>query len=571
MRYLCFFGLGFLPFVLPYRVYPDPLLVSSAVAFLLVAILLLSSVFRLGGLVFGRVSLSFLLLGALLVVQGSFLGRVNPTGSFFPGFSLVICSIVVAMFSGMEPLVRARVVRYFALGLVFGGGLNALAAWGQWLDISLGWPFLGRADFNQPGVYGNVGQRNVLVSYLFVSYFAMMYLATAMRVHSRYVMGYALMVGATAAITGSRTAIVYSVVVVVLPLLYRREVRDWLRPGVTLVASFTLVQVLLYFFGSDLTGIERLAVGDAARLDEYAKALGVFRDNWLVGIGMQNYSVGSFEYGVRNYLPTLTGDAWTHPHNLFLMLMAGEGVLGVVLCAFILVLLLFVLSRPDKDGAWCFGVGGLACIFVHSQIEYPLWVFGYFLISCVLLGVVIAEKGRPAKLGSRFLVGVGLILSGGIAIHALYGYSVLVKNYYAVDDASANVERVQEVYRVSINPLISRSADLVVLNYLVPSKGGWKGSYCLFEKMARDVPSYTILDRMGFYAWYAGEGRLANSIWRARQIYYPDVSWDALSALFGAYYVGDREGQWNDFLAREKRSFDGVVPYVLSSSRVCSR
>ncbi|MDT4877426.1 hypothetical protein FQZ97_1129410 [compost metagenome] len=156
-----------------------------------------------------------------------------------------------------------------------------------------------------------------------------------------------------------------------------------------------------------------------------------------------------------------------------------------------------------------------------------------------------------------------------MSLHAVYGYFVLVDNYAAVDGADRNKIRIKEVYAVSVNPLISEAADLVVLNYLVPDRSNWRGGYCLFEGLAHSIPSYTLLDQMGFYAWYAGEVALAESVWRVRKIYYPTRGWDTLRGLFEQYYPGDFAGRWADFMALEQEGFNSAQPFSVARSTLC--
>jgi hypothetical protein len=250
------------------------------------------------------------------------------------------------------------------------------------------------------------------------------------------------------------------------------------------------------------------------------------------------------------------------------MLLAGCGLVGVLASAVIVWLAVYVFKRRGKDSTWMFAVGALGCVFIHSQLEYPLWLFGYFVVFCVLLGIVIEEEGYAIKSFARGLIVFAMAGSGLISVHAVYGYFVLVRNYAPIEGADANRERIHSAYAVSVNPLISQAADLVVLNYLVPSQENWLGGYCLFEKLARTIPSYTLLDNMAFYAWYAGKDRLAQSILLSRSIYYPKRDWGALNGMFQRYYPG-QDKAWLQFVSLESGGFSNVRPYLLTESDVC--
>ncbi|BAN46697.1 hypothetical protein PCA10_09650 [Metapseudomonas resinovorans NBRC 106553] len=512
-----------------------------------------------------------LVAGALLAVQGVFVDSINPVMAASPGISVILAALVVAMFSGAGAAKKIDLTMAFALGLILGGVFNVVAGWGQWLELDLGPLFIGKGELSAGGVYGNIAQRNIFVSYLFITYFAFVYYFSGRSYALRVAPIYGVLVGATVALTGSRAAVVYVLVAVFLPVfLTGKSRRLWLWSGALLLLSNVVTQAYLYYQGGPLTGVERFVYGESFRLDEYRKAFSIFLANLPMGVGMQNYALSSFELGVLDQLPSATGDAWSHPHNLFLMLLAGCGLLGVALSVLIVWLMAYVLRRGGKDDSWAFGAGALACVFIHSQLEYPLWLFGYFVVFCVLLGIVVDEGGYVlTRWGSKVVT----VLMSGVAllsVHAVYGYFVFVQNYASVDGAERNRERLHSVYTVSVNPLISQTADLVVLNYLVPSRENWKGGFCLFEGLARSVPSYTLLDQMGFYAWYAGDFGLASSVWRAREIYFPNRDWETVRGLFERYYPGQSDS-WSDFLRLEKDGFNHVEPYFLSKSDVCRR
>lgn len=572
MSALLLFCLGCVPFVLSFRAYPEPLIVSSLSAFLLLAMLLLLASFRSGGLRFGKVALVLFFVGVALMLHGSLLARDGIVQAALPGFSIVLCALVVAVFGGTEVRERERWAIFFTLGLLAGGVFNVVSAWAQWLGIDLGALFIRPDELNISGVYGNISQRNIFVSYLFITYFAMIFLVSDKAYGIRVGSLYAVLVGLTVALTGSRAAFLYALVALLLPLLTTQSKRSaWLWPGVCLTLALLFMQGVIYLYGDALTGIARFAGGDSVRLDEYGKAIAIFSENWLVGVGMQNYALSSFELSVRDGLPSATGEAWSHPHNLFLMLLAGCGLLGVLISVAVVWLVFRVLRQEERGGRWLFGVGALACVFIHSQLEYPLWMYGYFVVFCVLVGVVVEDAGWSLRRWGRGVVVTAMLGSMAIAVHAMYGYFVLVENYAAVDGAGENERRIHRVYSVAVNPIISEAADLVVLNYLVPSQKDWRGGYCLFERLAHKIPSYTLLDQMGFYAWYAGESALAERIFRARKIYYPKKDWVALEALFEQYYSLELVEQLDEFMKYEKNSFVNAEPFSITASQVCLR
>lgn len=566
------FCLGCVPFILSFRAYPEPLIVSSLSAFLLLAILLLCAALRTGGLRFGKVSLVLLFSGIAIMLHSGLLARGGIVSAVLPGFSTVLCALVVATFSGVDARERERWEVFFALGLVAGGLFNIVSAWGQWLELDLGSIFIGSDDLSTSDIYGNIGQRNIFVSYLFITYFALLFLVSDKSYGVKVGVLYAILVGLTVALTGSRAALLYLLVALLLPLFVAPPKRGaWLRPGICLALALLFMQSFIHLYGDALTGVERFAGGDAVRLDEYGKAVAIFSDNWLVGVGMQNYALSSFEFSVRNGLSSSSGEAWSHPHNLFLMLLVGCGLLGILISIAIFWLTYSVLAQKEKGGGWLFGIGALACVFIHSQLEYPLWMFGYFVVFCVLVGVVVLEEGWSLRGWGRGLVVVVMSGSMAVALHALYGHFVLVENYTAIDGAGENKKRIHKIYSVAVNPVISQASDLVVLNYLVPGQKGWPGSYCLFERLAHEVPSYTLLDQMGFYAWYAGEFSLAESIFKSRKIYYPKKDWVTLEGLFDQYYLGGAAEQWGVFMKRESVFFGGVEPFSVMDSQVCIR
>jgi hypothetical protein len=171
--------------------------------------------------------------------------------------------------------------------------------------------------------------------------------------------------------------------------------------------------------------VDRNVFHDSARLTEFFK---VFSEadtfswsQWLFGVGPGNYP--TFSYQADMVLPPegLVSGTWSHSHNLFSMVFVEFGLLGlVVVLAFVASIAMAALRQPMNLPRF-FSIGAIGLLFIHSNLEFPLWHPWFLVLSCLLLTnlfPVKESKGdsawvKPAVGVSGFLMSMLLLLNVG--------------------------------------------------------------------------------------------------------------------------------------------------------------
>ncbi len=167
---------------------------------------------------------------------------------------------------------------------------------------------------------------------------------------------------------------------------------------------------------------------DSARLTEFSKVFseaGTFSwTQWFIGVGPGNYP--TFSYHADMALPPegLVAGTWLHSHNLFSMIFVEFGLVGLaVVLAFVVSIALAALKAPMNLPRF-FSIGGIGLLFIHSNLEFPLWYLWFLVLFCLLLTNLFDVK--ELKGHSKWLkpvVGVcGLLMVMALLINVGYQY-----------------------------------------------------------------------------------------------------------------------------------------------------
>lgn len=210
-----------------------------------------------------------------------------------------------------------------------------------------------------------------------------------------------------------------SFMMLVVPM-FNVPFRDW------------LTQIGLLQNGSVISLLDREVIQDTARLTEFRKLLlslgGMNELEWLFGVGPGNYP--EFSYSAELGVPpeNLLSATWLHSHNLFTMMFVELGLVGLTLVtSFVGTIAWVALTRPYTLRHF-FSVGALGLIFVHSNLEFPLW-YPWFLSLCCLLLVNLFDvrEVHGDSLTFKPLVGVVfLIMVVAMLVNVGYQYFRIV-------------------------------------------------------------------------------------------------------------------------------------------------
>jgi len=185
---------------------------------------------------------------------------------------------------------------------------------------------------------------------------------------------------------------------------------------------------------------------DSARLTEFSK---VFSEastfswtQWFIGVGPGNYP--TFSYHADMALPPegLVAGTWLHSHNLFSMVFVEFGLVGLaVVLAFVVSITLTALKAPMNLPRF-FSIGGIGLLFIHSNLEFPLWYLWFLVLFCLLLTNLFDVK--ELKGDSKWLKPVvgfcGSLMVLALLINVSY-------QYVRITDVAMNPQRGKQDYQ----------------------------------------------------------------------------------------------------------------------------
>lgn len=231
------------------------------------------------------------------------------------------------------------------------------------------------------GMSSILGQRNLLANYLFCGVLSCLWLIERKESKRWLVLSGLLLLVISLFMTGSRTVLLYLVLLIVLK---RTALNIWhiFAVCIVLVLTFLLMQQL-----SIVTRQETLLnISHNPRWIMANHSLETFWRNPIFGQGL-----GEFAYGMwENSTTIITGVPFIerHAHNLLLHILAECGIFGILVmgyCTFLWV------SLVKKETPWIFwGIIGVQLI--HSMVEFPLWYAQWLCLFGICVGQTMRKQ-----------------------------------------------------------------------------------------------------------------------------------------------------------------------------------
>jgi len=206
--------------------------------------------------------------------------------------------------------------------------------------------------------------------------------------------------------------VILSVMLVVVPK-FNEPVRE------------ALVSIDLLESSSSVSLLDRNITQDSARLTELKKVFSSLDEysvpDLLIGVGPGNYPQFSYQADMNLSPGNISSGVWLHSHNLFTMVFVEFGAAGLALLLIFILTILRVVIRSRFDLRVFFSVGALGIIFVHSNLEYPLWYPWFLFFLCLILSNLFEVKEvvgqssylKPAVVGVIFLAIIFLLVNVG--------------------------------------------------------------------------------------------------------------------------------------------------------------
>ncbi|MTI76265.1 MAG: hypothetical protein FH754_02915 [Marinobacter sp.] len=207
----------------------------------------------------------------------------------------------------------------------------------------------------------------------------------------------------------------------------------FLVPPINQLIRDALVSIEVLEQGKAVSLAERDTFKESARLTELSKVIAsVSESSWkelLVGVGPGNYP--DFSYRADMSLPPegLVAGTWSHSHNVFTMVFVELGLFGLVTLIALVASVAIVALKPVMDLPRFFSIGGIGLIFIHSNLEFPLWYLWFLILFCLFLTNLF--EIRKYRGDSKWLkpgIGVsGLIMIGALLINTGSQYVQIVQ------------------------------------------------------------------------------------------------------------------------------------------------
>lgn len=563
--------LSCLPFLLPFKFYPNGDFVSGFVALFLALI-----VFLISAISNRRFFISWFEIGLLAFSFLAFLrGREFGDISFF----VLLLGAALCISIRTYQVAKEQSLLLFALcaGLLIGGAVNLLAGVVQYFEWESSWHglvFQGELN-GQRQVYGNLGQRNIFGEYLTLGVLSLFLIFSRFKFSLALWSVCVLLVGLLLALSGSRSVLLYVALILSVATLWYFRWSD--RGAVSrsnyaylLLAALSLILAQLIVSHFHITGLGRVMGGEAARVAEWKKALLILSESFPHGVGWGGYPSHSFLMQLEQGIPGGGDTNWGHSHNIFLNLLVELGVWAALPVGLILALGVALWRASVKDARWLFSALAMGVVFIHSNLEYPLWYVGGFFLFLIIVStfplkvysfqMTVWMRGFLSLLGGVMLVFV---------VWTAFGYSKMVRYTYPSNDMLVNMGRIAEFNQLAANPVLTYSADLSSLNYL--RAGGGEERLCRLIQMNKRLPAVELMDGIILDALILEDEELAFRVARSRYRVFPGnsdkVLMSGLDGFTGEYGVDLRKR----FSALKEDDFDFSRSYQLEVPERCQR
>lgn len=442
-----------------------------------------------------KAALYLLAMLAIVAIQAAAIPRPYIAQALIPGIYLVWAVLLMVLGAWLKTVLGLeRVLTAFAWFLFAGGLLQAFAGLVQYLGIA-GWLGALVAYKYTPAVYGNVAQANLFATHLTLGGAALIFLFS--REKLSWVLTFTLVTffAFIVALSASRSVAIYAACLIALSTACYLRNRDkkyfrllsastyfffaficfqylltWINPWLAAQLSDMSLNADAFAYTSALDKLPTASFGLELRISEWHKAWVMFTQSPLLGVGMGNYAWQSFSLqSLPEFNDVLKPQLFGHAHNIFAQLLAETGVLGLTIFVLLLVgwVQQFLRTWPSSH-AWLMG-SVLLILFIHSNLEFPLWYSFFLGIVAFLIGLGDTRTIRvtfSSNLG-RTTAAMALLLIG----------STLVTTFNSFREISTfpnpfvePQEQINSLLAHGGNPILKPYAEIILLAMMPANK-----------------------------------------------------------------------------------------------------
>ena len=440
-----FMGLAILTYLMPWH---SPLgrdFIVNATAFGFVTLGLAAFFWQNSITRISKSVLTWLLLAVLILCQPLFNRIAYPDALMFPVVSLIVVALTAIVGTNIDHkaylLNRLFIAVYIMAIITF--MIQMMQMQGYQIDVK-GW-VIARGNANGGRYDGNFGQANH-AGYAFVlALCGVIYqlqqsfkgqlsapelLIGRYRQHARFgLMVLFVIFTIGLALTQSRAGLV--MMLAVIPIFFLTQPMPWKTKLSATV--FGLVVFVLYYMGASwlsnynsanqLGAVSRMAGGQGNRSAMSERAMMIFHDHVLTGVGWNNYMGASVNYAQYFKWPEIAD----HSHNFATMILAELGLLGA-LCFVPIVWLLVRAIHLRHSSESAIALAFVVASILYASVEYPLWYFRYLAVFALFLALIEQAKWRlSVNLYVRKAVAISLV--GAALVSGYYTWQYFHLNY----------------------------------------------------------------------------------------------------------------------------------------------
>lgn len=484
-------------------------------------------------------------IAALIALQFLVTNQVYVAQALLPGIYIVWATALVILGHWIQrQLGIERSVTVLAWLLLIGGVLHTVVALVQYFDIT--GELAAIIDQKSVSTYGNIGQQNHFATQITLASFALIYLYAKNQLNRILVTTLLVSFALVLTASSSRAAAVYIIAGFMLTLIAYRITKTTIHHKLALGSGLLLVLFLIFqgllpslnewlklflsAIGFDVHGLDTLvmlqrnAVGGVdVRLSEWQKAWKMFLESPLWGIGIGNYGWYSFNYqALPEFSAVPTGELFQHSHNLIMQVLAELGIAGLILLFYMASNWLRHILPHWRDPPYLLILVLVAVLFLHSNVEHPLW-FAYFLgIAAVLFGLGSGQSLKVTFTPSlgQFTTGVTLALSAAILLITFWGFRdiIQVPRYLS---ATTSQQFFAKLHTVSKNSLLTPWVEVSMALYGVPDSGAIEKQLLLTTRVMRYRPNTHNVYQQIVYLALADRPAEASELMKKALIAYP--------------------------------------------------
>ena len=506
-----------LPFVYPYHPAPNVSFYSEWIALALgiIGFLVFLTPRFWNELRAPKVALYLLALVAVVAVQNFYIARPYLAQSLTPGLYLVWAFLLMVLATWLRTVLGAeRAGVTFAWFVLVGALLQAFTGLVQYLGVA-GWLATVVAIKQYAAVYGNIAQANHFATHLTLGTIALIYLYSRKQISVPSTFTLLAFFAYIVTLSGSRSILAYAAVLCVLSLAGYYKQRDitnsrlltgsgyflvmligsqwvvpWLNPWLALQLADLSLNLDPFAYSSALERASQVPMGMELRTSEWHKAWLMFTHAPILGVGIGNYGSFGFIYqSLPEFADVSKPALFSHAHNIFAQVLAETGIVGLS----ILIVMLAGWAKQFKENwlsphAW-YVAATLFVLFIHSNLEYPLW-YSYFLgIAAFLLALgdsrTISVK-FSRRLGQAATLAV-LLLVSSILMSTLFGYRKIAD---FSDPFIDQQERINLLLTYGNNPILMPYTDLILLSMMPASKDSIEEKLAISTRAFRRNPDF---------------------------------------------------------------------------------